>query len=109
MKHEKALMMYPMLLQMRDSVLEQEALVAVELGLQKLDKFDTEHHVFYENRCQRDTVRGGQSGKLAWDIAKIKPHATRGLKAWWNNMDARDEGARKEQTYFHGRFSRDAG
>ena len=88
-----------MLLQMRDSVLEQEALVAVELGLQKLDKFDTEHHVFYENR----------SGKLAWDIAKMNPHATRGLKAWWNNMDARDEGARKEQTYFHGRFSRDAG
>ena len=53
--------MYPMLLQMRDSVLEQEALVAVELGLQKLDKFDTEHHVFYENRCQRGTVRSEQS------------------------------------------------
>ena len=53
--------MYPMLEQMRDCVLEQEAVAAVELGLQKLDKFDTEHHVYYENRCRRNTGNGDQS------------------------------------------------
>ena len=53
--------MYPMLEQMRDCVLEQEAVAAVELGLQKLDKFNTEHHVYYENRCRRDTGNGEQS------------------------------------------------
>jgi hypothetical protein len=79
---------------MRDRAAEQEALAALETGLLKLDKFDTEHHVFYENR---------------WGHWHCHTIPCRGLKAWWNDSTARDEGAKKENTYFHGRFSRDAG
>ena len=65
----------------RDKVKENEALNMFDIGLQKLDKMEP-GFTFYKNQ---------------------------GMMAWWNDSKARDQAAKQENTYFHGRFGIDKG